>query len=404
MSSSPKAYQAAHLRAAEQILAHYDGADPFPAYLKRFFQVNRKFGSKDRRQVTAFCYAFFRLGYAMPEANIRDRMLLGWLLTEDAADPALAELVPGWKEIVQGSRAERIRFAETEMDGFSMEDVFPMPEQMSESVDSRSFILSHFEQRDVFIRMRPGRERSILKKAEHLQMPMERVEGSCFRLPAGTRLEELGMPDADFVVQDLSSQQTAAFLPDPGSLPAKPRIWDACAGSGGKSIMMHDFYPGAQLTASDVRRPILQNLLTRFRAAGIESFEALMIDLSEPDIRKNKLRDAFPRGHFNLILADVPCSGSGTWGRDPWAMGRISASLLKDYVQTQRAIMDNLVQELAPGAFLLYLTCSVYRDENEDMTRYLQKQYGMHCLRSGIIAGYEKRADTMYAALFTSPH
>jgi 16S rRNA (cytosine967-C5)-methyltransferase len=84
-------------------------------------------------------------------------------------------------------------------------------------------------------------------------------------------------------------------------------------------------------------------------------------------------------------------------------MGRFSESLLDNYVQTQRLIMDNLAQELVPGAFLLYLTCSAYRDENEDMTNYLKAAYGLNCLKSGIIAGYTRKADTMYAALFTLP-
>jgi 16S rRNA (cytosine967-C5)-methyltransferase len=71
----------AHLRTAEQVLAHYEGEEPFPVYLKSFFKENPKFGSRDRRRMSQLCFQFFRLGQALSGFPLKERILAGVLLS-----------------------------------------------------------------------------------------------------------------------------------------------------------------------------------------------------------------------------------------------------------------------------------------------------------------------------------
>jgi 16S rRNA (cytosine967-C5)-methyltransferase len=68
---------------------------------------------------------------------------------------------------------------------------------------------------------------------------------------------------------------------------------------------------------------------------------------------------------FDAVLADVPCSGSGTWSRTPEWLSYFSEDMLQRYVKNQKIIIGNAVKKLKTGGKLIYITCSVYADENE---------------------------------------
>lgn len=72
-----------------------------------------------------------------------------------------------------------------------------------------------------------------------------------------------------------------------------------------------------------------------------------------------------PRGVFDLVLTDVPCSGSGTWRRSPDAKWRLTSKALAGLLRTQAGILDRAAGLVAPGGHLAYMTCSVLRDEND---------------------------------------
>ncbi len=402
MAPIPDRYLVAHLRSAEQILAHYDGQEPFPLYIKNFFRENRKFGSRDRRQVSDFCYSFFRLGNALAELPIQERILVGCFLCGDPSVGLMEALRPEWAVAQQESLDARISFIEKALPEFSLDDVFPLCDQLSEGIDKHAFIRSHFIQPDLFIRPRPGKERELKRKLDAAGIAYRLAGEQGLAMDNATKLDHVGVPDLDFVVQDLSSQETATYFPGKNSLPSKPAIWDACAGSGGKSIMAFDRFPSCRLFVSDVRPSTLQNLSHRFRAAGIRDYRQAVIDLSVMDNRQATAIDFFPKGGFDLVIADVPCSGSGTWGRDPWALSYFGQEELESYARRQRAMISNIVPQVKPGGYLLYITCSVYAMENEEVAGFIESHGNLRLLQSGSIRGYEHRADTLFATLFTS--
>jgi 16S rRNA (cytosine967-C5)-methyltransferase len=352
--------------------------------------------------VAAFCYCFFRLGNALRERPLQERILAGYFLCGDQASGVIDALRPEWAPAQQGSLDDRISFLEQVYPDFSLDDIFPLSDQFSEGIEKYAFIRSHFVQPDLFLRPRPGKLKELTSKLQAAGISFRKAGEQGIALDNATRLETVGVPDRDFVIQDLSSQRTVDFLPEGERLPAKPAIWDACAGSGGKSIMAFDQYPSCRLYVTDIRSSILQNLSARFRTAGIRDYRSAVLDLSVMDKRNMTMPDFLPSGGFDLVIADVPCSGSGTWGRDPWALSLFGLKDLEDYANRQRAIMSGLLKTVKPGGFLLYITCSVYALENESMVAFAEKQGNLRVLKSGLIRGYQQRADTLYAALFTS--
>lgn len=148
-------------------------------------------------------------------------------------------------------------------------------------------------------------------------------------------------------IQDLGSQIAAAAAPvTPGM-----RVLDYCAGGGGKALALAA--RGAEVTAHDADPGRMAGLAARARRAGA---------------RITVLPGAVPpaAAPFALVLLDVPCSGSGTWRRNPELKWALTAERLAALTRTQDAILDRAPDHLAPGGLIQYVTCSLFRAENEE--------------------------------------
>ena len=147
-------------------------------------------------------------------------------------------------------------------------------------------------------------------------------------------------------LQDLSPQLACSLLPAQGSL------LDYCAGGGGKALALAA-RGLAPVTAHDVDAGRMSDLPARAARAGARIAIAAPGQVS---------------GRFDLVVADVPCSGSGTWRRTPDAKWRLTSADLARLVQLQARILDQTAALVAPGGALAYMTCSLLRAENQSQT------------------------------------
>jgi 16S rRNA (cytosine967-C5)-methyltransferase len=157
------------------------------------------------------------------------------------------------------------------------------------------------------------------------------------------------------VIQDEASQLIAALV-GRGS-----RILDCCAAPGGKTLAMSDRNPGATVMAVELhthRARLLRNLLP----SPAHSEYPQKIHVAIADARH--LPSTLP---FDRMLADVPCSGTGTLARNPEIKWRLQPGDLNDLAQRQQAILSSAMSQLAPGGRLIYSTCSLEKEENEDV-------------------------------------
>jgi len=380
-----------YLNSAVVLLEAYDGKIPFAAFLKNYFATHRKFGSRDRKQVAHLCYCYFRTGKAAGE-NKPETILKGLFLCSATDNELLKNLKPEWNKKVTLPVEEKLVVC-----GFTSADIFPWQDQLSEGTGAEAFSLSFFTQPDLFIRIRPGFENTVLQKLATAGSSYEPTGHGGIRLPAAFKTEDLLAVNKEVVIQDLSSQQTGEIIRKykPRTQGPELSVWDCCAASGGKSIMLTDLFPGAQLTVSDIRESILVNLKKRFREAGIRHFTAFAADLSTPV-------PVIPNAPFDIILADVPCSGSGTWSRTPEQLSCFDTGKIEQYGSLQKKIVSHVIPHLKKGGLFIYITCSVFKKENEDGVSYITSGTGLRLEEMTLLKGYEKKADSMFMAVFSS--
>ena len=156
-------------------------------------------------------------------------------------------------------------------------------------------------------------------------------------------------------LQDLSPQLACAALP----LSKGARVLDFCAGGGGKSLALAA-REDLRLTAHDAAPARMSDLPERARRAGVQ------IALSPPE----KLG-----ADYDLVVTDVPCSGSGTWRRTPDAKWRLTRDGLDRLRQTQGQILTRVAPLLRPGGRIAYMTCSLLEAENGDQVDNFLRQH-----------------------------
>lgn len=161
-------------------------------------------------------------------------------------------------------------------------------------------------------------------------------------------------------IQDEGSQLVAlAVGAKPGML-----VWDYCAGAGGKSLAMAAMMQNkGRLIASDALAWRLNKAPQRLRRAGIHNVECRAL---EGDNLKWVKRQ---QGKSDRVLVDAPCSGSGTWRRNPELKWRMTDQDIAEICVKQAEILDKAASLVKPGGRLIYATCSVYSQENQDQIR-----------------------------------
>lgn len=364
---------------------------PLAAFLKQYFAENKKFGSKDRRYIAHMCYCYYRLGHALKEHTIEEKIKAALFLCDDSDEWNIlysAEWIDNRSDDLQ----KRIHFIETVFPGFSLQDIFPWAGELSDGTEVEKFILSHLIQPDLFLRIRPGNEKNVLRKLADRQVPFNQLSNNCISLPNATRVDDIVEIDKEAVVQDFSSQRVAEFLLAvvSGEL-AVVRVWDCCAASGGKSILAYDLIPNIDLTVSDIRPTIIQNLKKRFERAAIKNYHSFITNLANS---KFSIQD------YKLIICDAPCTGSGTWSRTPEQLYFFPPKQINEYAALQKKIVRSIIPSLSVNSYFLYITCSVFKKENEDMVEMIEEEFSLEVVKKELLRGYGLKADSMFAVLF----
>jgi 16S rRNA (cytosine967-C5)-methyltransferase len=380
-----------HINTAKQLFSSYTGVEPFTFYLKKYFSANKKYGSRDRKKIAHLCYCTLRLGKSLDQLQTEERILAALFLCSSSSNELLEQLKPEWNEHVKLGLKEKLKLMDV---SFDFKKIFSLVDELSDGVEEEKFCLSHLTQPDLFLRIRPGMKETVLSKLQNAANEYELKNDACVALSNATKIDEVLLMNKEIVVQDYSSQRVGELITNLKSKFNKTKIsaWDCCAASGGKSIMLYDLLPHVELTVSDIRDSILVNLQNRFAEAGINKYNSLVLDLSIEQLRNSA-------SNFDLIIADVPCSGSGTWGRTPEYLTCFKKEQIAKYVSLQKSITGNCLSSLKPNGYLLYITCSVFKKENEEVVKFLQEQHQLQIVEQRIINGYDEKADTMFAAL-----
>ncbi|WP_156254821.1 RsmB/NOP family class I SAM-dependent RNA methyltransferase [Sandarakinorhabdus oryzae] len=347
---------AARLQAAIEILdqvitAARDGGAAADTIIQRYFSTRRYAGSKDRRAVRDLVFAVIRSLGERPvsgraavigHARAHDPELLALFGAGGHGPPTLVHGEPAAVPGVAPAWLERMlidRFgADAERQALALLDRAPLDVRVNALRATRAAVL-----------------------ADHADWENLPSTAHGVRLPSGTNVEALPEYQAGQIeVQDAGSQIAAALLA------ARPgeTVVDLCAGAGGKTLalaadMGGPEETGGRLIACDTDRARLSQLAPRAERAGA----AVETRLLNPGAEAQALADLM--GQCDAVLIDAPCSGSGTWRRNPESRWRLTPQRLQRLVATQAMLLQLGTALLRPGGRLVYIVCSLLPAEGE---------------------------------------
>jgi 16S rRNA (cytosine967-C5)-methyltransferase len=362
---------AARVQAAIEILdlvieAATSNGPPADRIVADWFRTRRFSGSSDRRAVRELVYGAIRSCGEVPGSG-RAAML------------RLAEAQPELLGLFDGSRhgPEPLNAGEQPAEG----GIAPawLETALAESGITGNGAAALFARAPLDIRVN-----TLRGSKEGLELPVSgepTLSGNGLRLPAGTRVEQWReWRDGLIEIQDTGSQLACDAV---GALPGETII-DVCAGAGGKTLALAAAMEDqGYLIACDTNRGRLSRLPARAERAGVTIATTRLLD---PGREKEMLSDL--AGCADAVLVDAPCSGTGTWRRNPEARWRLTPEDLASYAELQARLLDIGAQLVRPGGRIIYATCSLLDAEGADQAEaFLSRHSGWRCDIPALTAG-----------------
>jgi 16S rRNA (cytosine967-C5)-methyltransferase len=197
----------------------------------------------------------------------------------------------------------------------------------------------------------------LLQDAGAVLVASEVVPGA-WRITGGTSLLGELAKAGKVYLQDEASQMVAAIVRARGG----ECVLDLCSAPGSKATQIADLSDNtARIVACDVHEHRLRTVVSTARLQGLTNIHCVVVDGLQPL--------PFPDSTFDRVLLDAPCSGTGTLRRNPEIRWRISPADIEDLARRQRQLLFNAARALKAGGQLVYSTCSVELDENEDVVK-----------------------------------
>ena len=337
---------AARLQAAIEILDEViasarDDGPPADILVTRYFKTRRYAGSGDRRAVRELVFRAIRRSAERPPSG---RAAMLGLAQDDAQLLEMFGQVRGPAAIAEGEVASPAAAIPAWLEAAVAPQV------------TRSEWPALLERAPLDLRVNVARAGRDAMLGEFPRAVPTRLSPWGLRLPPDTRVDDHpAFVDGLVEVQDEGSQLVAlACAPADGS-----RIVDLCAGGGGKALALAAAAPGAHILATDINRSRLSKLPPRAAKAGA-AVETRLLDTPR---ELEGLADWV--GSADIVLVDAPCSGSGTWRRNPEGRWRLSPQRLERLVAQQARLLDIGAELVRPGGSLIYAVCSILSAEGQ---------------------------------------
>jgi 16S rRNA (cytosine967-C5)-methyltransferase len=355
------------------------GARPADAVANDFFRARRFIGSGDRRDISERVWRVLRsrrrLGWWLGDHATPRLLVAASLLLKGVRYAAVAEAFSGGRFApAQLSRSEQAVLRRLE--GHALEHP-SMPSAMRLEVPD--WLFSRIDQAELRALQEPAPLdlRVNLLKATREEaraaLAAEGLEAVPTPLsPWGLRIEgrrqvttgpafRAGLVE----IQDEGSQLVAALVDARLGM----RVADLCAGAGGKTLALAmTMQNRGQLVACDISGARLDGAVRRLRRAGVHNVERHLLEAGDKWIKRRAKS-------FDRVLVDAPCTGTGTWRRNPDARLRLAEADLAGLLPKQAALLDQAASLVRTSGCLVYATCSLLAEENEDqVTAFLSRR------------------------------
>jgi 16S rRNA (cytosine967-C5)-methyltransferase len=312
---------------AERVIRQVDREHPADAVLRSELREARHLTPAQRKQISATVFAYYRwFGWLDRTASLRNQIARALELSrrplqEFSDDELIANSVPAW-----------------------------LPQTMDVSA---AFARALQTPAKLWLRARKGQGTALADQLGHSRSSS--VPDAIEYFGNEDLYHRPEFKSGSFEIQDLNSQLVSRLAdPQPGQT-----WWDACAGEGGKTLHLSDLMDNKGLIwASDRAAWRLDNLKRRAARARVFNYRAAPWDGTARLPTKTK---------FDGVLVDAPCSGVGTWQRNPHARWTTSIQDVKELAEKQKQLLTNVVSALGPGGKLVYAVCTLTRAETTEV-------------------------------------
>ncbi len=351
------------------VLEHRHPAD---RVLLRFFKNRHELGSRDRRFLSECFFSWYRwLGWTKAlQLPPLEAAALSWLLDRTDLHVALQGVAKSdWTPLGGKTLDEKRAALAVWFPGVKTLEkadlVFPeFGKSVHFAAGGEDLFYETLQQRPpTWIRLRTEEFKQVLTGANIAFKEHSKAAGAV-SIDAGTSLGALAH-GGQYEVQDIASQAvTLVAAPAAGS-----DWWDACAGAGGKTVHLADLIGrDGKVLATDLRTEALHECKKRARAGGIAMIRTQLHDL---------VKEAPFTKEFDGVLVDAPCSGWGTWSRNPDARWRTDPRDPAQKRNLQVRMLKNAAKCVKSGGVLIYAVCTFTREETvEVIERFLPEHPG----------------------------
>jgi 16S rRNA (cytosine967-C5)-methyltransferase len=344
---------------------------PADETLAALFRAHREYGARDRRFLSDLVFSYFRwLGWlrdVAPDAACA----IAWFLDAERDHPAARILAEKAGLAELGREPALLAASSVPAKAIALQVRLHLPNPPSpfqlvpawtagalaippgaHPAEHRLHCIESFQRRPpTWLRAAREHERDLLDELRKagIEVAPHPAVPEALSTPGWSPLAPLASRiGALYAIQDLSSQ-CVGLLCD-----ARPgqRWWDVCAGAGGKSLHLADLMAGeGSILATDVRETSLRELRRRAAEAGVRCVRTRRVGPGIPGPR--------PGESFDGVLVDAPCSGVGTWARNPDARWRTSEDFVASRAAMQIALLEAAAPGVARGGALVYAVCTV---------------------------------------------
>lgn len=375
---------------------------PADKLLNTYFRERRYIGSKDKRAIASYVYMALRLIPRYIRITGDNARLLMLMVLRDEQNLSVADL----REIFSGDAYSPQKLSKFEMCRLEAEDEFTDAEKRAIPDELYSFFLdsmptetcdalatAYLTEGTFDLRV------NTLKSTREAVLALLTTDGyevSPTPLsPIGIRFNKRqsleGHPlfkEGVIEVQDEGSQLIAL------SCEASPKmtVLDYCAGAGGKTLALATTMQNkGQLFACDIHEWRLKRARERTKRADIHNIRFQQADDSKFLKRHSKF--------FDRVLVDAPCSGTGTWRRNPDMKFKTTATDIAELQALQRSILAKTAPMIRPGGWLIYATCSVLKAENHDQIAWFLENHPEFSLATNVTSSDKIMTPAFYTAL-----
>ncbi len=338
------------------IVAARDNGPSADQLAKRFFAERRYAGSKDRRAVRDLAWAAIRRFGERPD---NARAAFAAMADDDAGLAALFD-GSGYGPPAIGANEARAG------GGLLPQWILPHFADLVDGAERKALL----DRAPLDLRVNALKATTEAVATEIPQAEILPQSPYALRLPTGQAVDNHpAIVEGRAEIQDLGSQLIVDVCA------AKPgmTVLDLCAGAGGKTLGLASHMQGkGRLIASDTNRARLDQLRPRADRAGALEVETVLLN---PNRERAMLADL--AGVCDIVLVDAPCSGSGTWRRNPETRWRLNEARLTQVIAAQANLLDIASEMVAPGGHLVYAVCSLLDDEGRgQMDGFLDRHEG----------------------------